>query len=165
MNRPHAVRRMSAQVDYERCVGTALLNPAGGREIGSATIGIDEIQQSKRNVLGMAAQRSCRNDAGFLRGVGIGGTCPKIAKHGRAAIADDLFSDLVNRREYASDAAGNAVIRDRTVRDREMSLFEKIMALIFQQDVFHPSGWAPPKRGVNQRTDDVQYRGETSLAL
>ena len=144
-----------AKVNRDRAEIEAGGGPGSARQAGVAIIRIDQVDECERYVLVVGAERPGGNLAGLLGGLGLPGPRAEVAQGGEAALADDLFGNLVHRRQHPADAARRGVVGNRAVGDGEMGLLDEPVPVDLQQDVIHPGRRAAVERGVDQRLQDV----------
>src|SRR5262245_65548256 len=116
-----------------------------------AAVGLDEIDEGERNVLGVVGQRQRGNGTRILRSFRFADVRRHVAQDRRAPFGDHFFGDLVHGRQYTADTARNGVVGHGAVGDGEVGLFAEAVTVQLELDVFVPSGGAGGGRGVGQR--------------
>src|SRR5688572_8481664 len=98
-------------------------------------------------------------DAGLDVGARFGDPGTQVAQDADAPVTDDLLGDLVNRREYAANAARRGFVGYRAVADGEVGFFDEPMPVQIELEVFDPGGRSTAERGIDQGPQHVPDLG------
>ena len=80
---------------------------------------------------------------------------PEIAQNGDATFRNDLFADLMHRRQYSPDAAGRSGVRYWAIGHRKMRLLGEAGPLEVKLKILNPGRRAAIEGRIDQRLEDV----------
>ena len=119
------------------------------------SVGVDQIQQRKWDVAGMAGQRFRSDPAGIFSRPRLRRTRAQLAQDSDPAFTDNFASDFVHGGQHAADPTRSGIVGHRAIRDGEVRLLEEAAAINLEENVVHPGRRPAKKRRVDERLQNV----------